>query len=237
MTSGISIAKIAMGTHGGNTVYIPAGTYYAKIIGFDHNSAYEGTNKIHFALASVSTGTDIAFVENNGTYVLYNTQYSSAGTKGMLMHKRSTTASNANGWSGSYIRTWLNNTLLGNINSSWTNVMISATKYTDNVGNKSTAASSVTSTSDKLFIPAYYEVFGEISNCNAAEATKQEKYDYFKSNKKRYKHNATGTACIWWTRSVPTANNTNFKDVTADGSGAGANANYSYGVVPCFVVG
>ena len=72
---------------------------------------------------------------------------------------------------------------------------------------------------------------------DSEEANKQAQYDYFKLQKIRFKHNATGTACIWWVRSVPTSNNTNFKGVKADGTEAGKPANYSEGLVPCFVIG
>ena len=234
MTSGISIAKTTLGTYGGVTQYINAGTYYAKILGFNHNSSLEGNNTIHFALATTSNGTDIAFVEAS----IYGNAYaSSSGYKGELVHKRSNTASNANGWSGSYIKSTMLPRILANIDSSWTNVMAYATKYTDNVGNKSTAASSVTATSDKLFIPSYYEVQGDVLNSNPEEANKQQQYDYFKLQKIRFKHNATSTTCVWWTRSAAARNSTNYKSISTSGGDYGNRANYSVGVVPCFVIG
>ena len=38
-------------------------TYYAFILGFDHNSLYEGTNKLHMAFGKTADGKDIAFVD------------------------------------------------------------------------------------------------------------------------------------------------------------------------------
>ena len=127
--------------------------------------------------------------------------------------------------------------------------MASVTKYTDNTGNKSTASANVTATTDKLFIPSAWEVFGTMNNyegnsmVNTYEHDKQvngnyvqEQYEYFKSHKIRYKHTDTSTACIYWLRS-PTSNNaTSFRRVEADGTHGGKTAGFSYGVVPCFVI-
>ena len=40
-------------------------TYYAFIIGFDHNSTYEGTNKLHMMFGKTSGGTNICFNDSN----------------------------------------------------------------------------------------------------------------------------------------------------------------------------
>lgn len=73
------------------------GTYYAYIIGFNHNSSKEG-NGITFGTfkTALSGGTDICLVDGN-----YN-GYSTNGTKYFNMNHSSNT--NAGGWKGCDLR-------------------------------------------------------------------------------------------------------------------------------------
>ena len=252
VTAGIAIAKTNLGTYVTNgdgkshVNYIAAGNYYAKILGFDHSSDLEtaGSHSIHFAIGCSSDGTkDLAFVENLTYYELYGLTYDSSYHKSVLAHK--TTASNSGGWNSSKIKTFLNGTLLSNIDNAWTAVMADVTKYTDNTGNKSTSEANVTATTDKLFLLSLYEVFGSVNGngrdtqrCNPYEANYQQQYDYYKNgaSKIRYKHNATGTESRWWFRNPSLISNAQYSDVTTTGNDGTPYANYSYGVVPCFAI-
>ena len=82
-------------------------------------------------------------------------------------------------------------------------VISATTKYTDNTANGSNAAGNVTATSDKLFLLAEFEVFGQRYNANSAEQNYQQQYDYFKAGNSRisYNHAAVTTAVWWWLRS------------------------------------
>lgn len=148
-------------------------TIYAFIIGFNHNSSLEGENRIHFQLAKteLSGGIDITFCD---------AYYSSpAATTGYFSMNSSVT--NSGGWASSQIRTNICGTSL----SSYSGTMISAipaelravlksvTKYTDNTGGGSSAASNVTATTDYFFLLSEFEVFGSISHSNENEKNKQ----------------------------------------------------------------
>ena len=61
-------------------------TYYAFILGFDHNSLYEGTKKLHMCLGKNASGTQIAFVDSN---------YGITASSGFVMN---TTNTNGGGW-------------------------------------------------------------------------------------------------------------------------------------------
>lgn len=212
------------------------------ILGFNHNSAKEGGNRIHFLIGM------------NGTKIvgLFDSKYGpdngwNSGTTGnFVMNTRNT---NFDGWNGSYMR----NTLLGNSNaptsplansymaalpSDLRAVMKSVTKYSDNTGGSGNATSYVTATTDYLFLLSEFEVQGTHSYANSAEQTYQLQYDYFKSGNSKiaYKYNATGTAVLWWLRSVYSGNTFYFCRVANDGSAYYNIANYSLGLVPGFVV-
>ena len=210
-------------------------TVNAFILGFNHNSAKEGANKIHFQIGKIGT-TAVALCDSQ-----YNNYGSSAG------FRMNTSNTNSGGWNGSYMR----NTVLGNANGPTTPlanslmaalpsdlraVMQPVTKYTDNTGNSSNSSGNVTATTDYLFLLAEFEVFGTRSGANQYEQNSQAQYDYYKAGNSRVanNHSAVSTAVWWWLRSPNYGNSNNFRSVYTDG---GSNNNYAYysaGVRPGF---
>ena len=212
-------------------------TVRAFILGFNHNSAKEGSNRVHFQIGKDTSGTDIAFCDSN-----YNSTGSSQGFRMNLSN------TNSGGWNGSYGR----NTLLGNsgtptsppansfmaaLPADLRAVMKPVTKYTDNTGNASNTSGAVTPTTDYLFFLAEFEVHGARYSANQYEQNYQAQYDYYKAgnSKVKYRHDATGTAVYYWCRSAYHGNNVSFCTVDSYGGGGGGySANYSYGLAPCF---
>ena len=117
-------------------------------------------------------------------------------------------------------------------------VLKSVTKYTDNTGGGSTAASAVTATTDYFFLLSEYEVFGSISNANSNEKNKQAQYAYYSAgnSKIKYKHDGTSTAANWWLRSPGSSGSGSFVVVSAGGKGASTSAYNSLGFAPGFCV-
>ena len=213
-------------------------TVRAFIIGFNHNSAKEGSNRIHFQIGKTTSGKDIAFCDSN-----YNSTGSSQGFRMNLSN------TNVGGWKDSYCR----KTLLGNSgtpNSPPANsfmaalpadlraVMKSVTKYTDNTGNSSNTSGAVTATTDYLFLLAEFEVHGARYYANLYEQTSQAQYDYYKAgnSKVKYRHDATGTAVYHLCRSVHYDSSYSFCLVSARGTGDLSNAVTSRGLAPGFAV-
>ena len=213
-------------------------TVRAFILGFNHNSAKEGSNRIHFQIGKTTSGTDIAFCEGN-----YN---QTGSTPGFRMNLSNT---NVGGWNGSYGR----KTLLGNIGTPTSPpegsfmsalpadlraVMKSVTKYTDNTGNASNAPNAVTPTTDYLFFLSEFEVQGVRSYANQYEQNYQAQYDYYKAgnSKVKYRHDATGTAVWHWCRSAYYYYSASFCVVYIDGGANLYAANYSGGLAPGFCV-
>lgn len=210
---------------------------YAFIIGFNHNSSREGSNKIHFQLAktALSGGTDICFTDG---------QYLNNGSSAAF--RMNTSNTNSGGWEDSYMRNSICGTsktstsgrFMGAIPSALRNALKSVTKYTDNTGNASTSSSAVTATTDYIFLLSEYEVFGSCSYANSNEASRQQQYAYYSAgnSKVKYQHTSTGSAAYWWLRSADRYYSNYFALVDAGGYVSDRGAGFSLGVAPGFCV-
>lgn len=207
------------------------------ILGFNHNSSKEGSNRIHFQIGKVS-GKAVA---------LCDSQYNGSGSSAMF-HMNSSD-SNSGGWNGSYMRktllgnsntpaSTLENSLMAALPSDLLAVMKTVTKYTDNTGGGSNSSGNVTATADYLFLLAEFEVFGTRYWANQYEQNSQKQYDYYKAGNSRvaYNHSAVSTAVWWWLRSAYYDYGTSFCDVGTDGSCGYNDATYSAGLRPGFAV-
>lgn len=206
-----------------------SGTYYCYIIGIDHNSSKEGTNRIHFQFGytAASGGVHIAFIDST-----YGSSSSSA-----CFHMNSSNT-NSGGWSSSYARGTLCPAFKSAMPSDLQAVLKTTTKYSDNTGGGSNTASYVTATSEEVFLLAEFEVFGTRSYANSAEKNYQAQYAWYSAgnSKVRYRHSSTGSTAPWWLRSVFAGNSYNFCIVYTSGSADYAGANYSLGFAPAFCV-
>lgn len=217
-------------------------TTYAFIIGFNHNASLEGENRIHFQLAktALSGGTDVALCDSK--YAPDN-GWSSAGEGYFDMNASDT---NSGGWKSSQMRTSIcgtslssySETIIAVIPAALRAVLKSVTKYTDNTGGGSTAASDVTATTDYFFLLSEYEFFGSISRANSNEKNKQAQYAYYSAgnSKIKYKHNGTSTTAFWWLRSPRASYSASFVRVNADGGVSNSAAGNSLGFSPGFCV-
>lgn len=209
---------------------------YAFIIGFNHNSSREGSNKIHFQLAktAISGGKDICFTDSS---------YNSAGSSAAF--RMNTSRTNSGGWEDSYMRNNICGTsksttsgrIMGAIPAELRNALKSVTKYTNNTG-ESSDSSAVTATTDYFFPLSEYEVFGNITYSNTYETNYQQQYAYYSAgnSKVKYRHNSTGSFARWWLRSPYAGDSRSFVSVSDDGTAGSTSANGSRGFAPGFCV-
>lgn len=208
----------------------------AFIVGFNHNSAKEGTKKTHFAIGKIS-GKMVALCDNQ-----YNNEQTSGGYFNM-----NTSRTNSGGWNNSNMRRNIlgntgtptsppSGTLLAALPSDLRAVMKAVTKYTDNTGNSSNSAGNVTATTDYLWLFAEFEVFGTRYYANQYEQNSQAQYAYFSAGNSRiaYRHSSTGTAVWWWLRSAGYDYNYYFCSVSTGGTSSYYLASWSAGVVAGF---
>lgn len=214
-------------------------TTYAFIIGFNHNSSVEGTNRIHFQLAktALTGGTDVCLCDNS-----YNSTVSTTGYFSM-----NSSRTNSGGWASSQMRTNIcgtslssySGTIIAVIPAALRAVLKSVTKYTDNTANGGgSTASYVTATTDYFFLLSEFEVFGSITYGNTNEKNKQAQYAYYSAgnSKVKYKHDGTSTAASWWLRSPRASNSYYFVNVSAGGTVDYYIADSSLGFAPGFCV-
>ena len=196
-----------------------SGTYLCYILGFNHNAALEGDNRIHFQLARSTAGKELCF---------YRYQLSSAfGTAG--------------GWEKCSLRNEIlgtsvanySGTFIGTLPAELRDVMRTAQKYSDN---GSGSFGTVSATTDYLWIPAEKEVFGSVSEGTSGQEQYQSQYAYYASggSKIRFRHNNTRFNESWWLRSRADA----FTFCYVDDTGNVMNEvpSEEYGVAPIFCV-
>lgn len=206
------------------------------ILGFNHNSAKEGANKIHFQIGKIGS-TAVGLCDSQ-----YNNTTSSSG-----YFNWNTSNTNSGGWNACYKRKTLYgndgtptspvaNSLMAALPSDLRAVMQPVTKYTDNTGNSSNTSGAVTATTDYLFDLSEFEVFGSRSYANQYEQNSQAQYDYYKAgnSKVAYNHSAVTTAVWWGLRSPHYNHGTTFVIVWTDGNGGNHPAKYSGGLRPGF---
>ena len=210
----------------------------AFIIGFNHNSGKEGSNRIHFLLGKIG-GKFVGLVDSYYDPSGYTT------TSGAFTMNTSDT--NSGGWAKTQMRSTVlgaasdptnptANTLLAALPADLRAVMKSVTKYTDNTGGGSNSASAVTATTDYLWLLAEFEVFGSRTYANSSEPSSQAQYEYFKAGNSKiaYKHSAAETAAAWRLRSPYSNSTTIFCAVDSGGGAASYFAYRSLALVPGF---
>ena len=152
-----NIGDVKMDTINGTAGILSVNSNYGFfIIDFDHNSEIEGKGISFMGFkTAVNNGVDIAFVDSN---------YGTEATSGFVMN---TTDTNDGGWASSYMKNTVIPSFKQALSSSLKNVIKTTVIYTDNTGTTSIGsagsniASNVTATTDSIYLPAEYEIFGE----------------------------------------------------------------------------
>ena len=217
------------------------------IIGFDHNAEKEGQG-ISFGMLEGIDGKQLCLVD----------QYCNKITSELMAFSMNTTRTSAGGWKASKMRKTIlgstdvengdatpaaianpaANTLMAALPADLRAVLKPITKYTDNVGNESSAASAVSPAIDYLPLMAEFEVFGIQTYANPNEKTYQAQYEYYKSGKSKikYQQNDVASAANWRLRSPDSSSSSYFCGVYAPGSVNSYFATFSLGVAPAFLV-
>lgn len=179
------------------------------ILGFNHNSSREGSNRIHFEIGKIGGKLvgliDAGYVTNTSSTTAFNMNAS---------------LNNSGGWNNSLMR----KTILGNsktptsplansfmaaLPADLRAVMKSVIKYSDNTGGGADIASNVTATTDYLFLlsPNEYTNFGGYAN--NTEKNFQAQYDYYKAGNSavHYTYSNVDNAAQIWCRSASCCDN------------------------------
>ena len=202
---------------------------WVYIIGFDHNSAVEGTGIAFGGFKTAQTsGIDVALCDSG---------YNSNKTSGQWFNMNNSNT-NAGGWSSSRMRSTTLPLVKSALPSELTSVIKTTTIYSDNTGGGSDVASYVTATQDDLYLLAEFEIFGAQTYANSAERNYQKQYAYYVAgnSKVKYRHDSTATAVFWWERSVCATSATFFCFVYTFGAAYSSTANHSRGLAVAFKI-
>lgn len=225
---------------------------YVFILGFDHNSAIEGTGITFGCFKTSQTGgKDVCLVDDH-----YNSAASDTSKWFNMNH--SSSYQTQNGWKGCDMRydilgstrsknvdaavttvtAPVANTLMAALPSDLRAVMQPMTKYTDNVGNGANSESNITKTIDYLPLLSEVEVNGRTDDCNSAEANYQKQYSYFSSGNSKIKKKLSdpNSDSNWWLRSPYKGVSGHFCFTNTNGAVAGMPSNRSQGISPIFKV-
>ena len=202
---------------------------WVYIIGFDHNSAVEGTG-IAFGgfKTAASGGIDVA---------LCDSAYPNDKTSGQWFNMNNS-ATNTGGWASCRMRSTTLPLVKSALPSELTSVIKTTSIYSDNTGGGSDVASHVTATQDELYLLAEFEIFGARTYANSAERNYQKQYAYYVAgnSKIKYRHSSTATAVFWWERSVFATRANSFCGVDAYGAANFNNARFSFGLAVAFKI-
>ena len=161
------------------------------------------------------------------------------GMKNLLAtrYAMNSSSTNAGGWDQSKMRTETMQTLLAQLPSDLRNSIKQVNKKAT-AGNASTT---ITTSSDKLFLFSEVEIDGTTT---AGYADEGEQYEYWKTIKDgtvsadriKYLSNGGGSAIDWWLRSPRVSGSTSFRYIYSTGPVDYSGASGAYGVCFCFCV-
>lgn len=211
------------------------------ILGFNHNSANEGTHRIHFQIGKIGATPvalcDSKYGDTTGTSGAFHWNASGGNRGGWDRCTKRETLYGNSGTPTSPVA----NSLMAALPPDLRAVMQPTTKYTDNTGDGDggvDVASHVTATTDYLFDLAEFEVFGTRHVANRYEQNYQIQYDYYKAGNTKIanNHSAVNEAVWWGLRSPYGPSNLPFCIVMADGDWGHVAAHASGGLRPGFTV-
>lgn len=144
-----------------------------------------------------------------------------------------TSATNNGGWASCTLRTTMNTTFLQGLPQAIQNI-ISECKVKSGTGNNSTSGTS--SSSNKLFLPCEWEMFGaKTYGIGSSEGTPQ--YQWYNTASRRIKYIYGTTTKPWWRlRSPWSGTNAQFCVVDETGGPNASTASDGNGIAPCFSI-
>ena len=155
------------------------------------------------------------------------------GMKNLLAtrYAMNSSSTNAGGWDQSKMRTETMQTLLAQLPSDLRNSIKQVNKKATAGG----ASTTITTSSDKLFLFSEVEIDGTTT---AGYADEGEQYEYWKTIKDgtiaadriKYLSNGGGSAYGWWLRSPRVSNSTHFRCINSAGNVNYTGASITYGV-------
>ena len=194
----------------------------------------------HKAADYITSGDEFSVLLSNGETLIFQANVDTYGggevdfiPKYCLETLRYMNPSNTNagGWAGCDMRTYLNNTFLALLPEDL-QAVISEKEVKVTGGSQS---NTLVTSNDKIWLLAEFEIFGARSYSGSSEDSVHRQYPGFTNQASRVRtQGANGAACAWWESSPLVSGSASFCCVASDGSASGDYASYAIGVLPCF---
>lgn len=197
---------------------------WVYIIGFNHNAGREGNGIAFQGFKVTDKGTPICLTDSG---------YNSNKTSGTWFNMNNT-GTNAGGWEESLMR----KNIMPFIKAAFPADLQAVIKPSTIFAAPNNGDIELTATEDEVFLLAEFEVYGTRTYATTQEPNYLKQYSYYSAgnSKVKYKHNSTGSAAYWWTRSPDASNSSNFCHAYGSGNVGSNGAFFSYGVSPAFKV-
>lgn len=177
------------------------------------------TGRYALADGSGSSNGVLEFVELYSTYKYMNSSNTNAG-----------------GWASCYMKNTVMPELYALLPS---DLQAAISEVTVLSGTGSGSSSGTSSSSNKLFLPCEYEIFGTQTRGIGISESPLGQFDWYNSHNtaaNRIKKKLDNTAYYWWLRSSGSGSSSSFVVVNSDGNVTSSSASYTYGVSPCFAI-
>ena len=149
-------------------------------------------------------------------------------------YRYNATNTNTGGFPSSEVKTTLNSTIYPLLPTDLKDV-ITEKSHSYQAGSYSSSwSSSMVTSSDKLWLPTYYEIAGATNQYASGETSSNNKAYTLAS---KIKNIVGGSANYWWLGSPRSNNSIGFWSVGTDGTFSTGNASHAYGVPVCFRIG
>ena len=174
-------------------------------------------------------GVRPAFILNPSTTVkTYPTCAFVVGAKDCLTtYTMNTSSTNAGGWNGCEMRTWLNDTVYNRIPGSFRQIFKKMNVWTANGGSQSSTIGVYSE--DYLALPAEKEVFGSNTYADESIESRLFQFDWYETSSNRIKK-VNGSNDWWWGRSPYSSNEGYFCGVSSSGGAYRGSAHTLNGV-------
>ena len=236
------------GTVGGTVIDNKSLLVY--IIGFNHNSSTEGSNRIHIQgfktmdgkscaldLAGAMSGSSSSIATypninhwgavNYGGWAACDARYDLLGSTDAPPNNygsKKSAGATGNNPTSTCATNPVEKSLMAAFPEDLRAVMKSATKYTDNVGGGRASVSNISPTIDYLWFLSEYEIFGNTYTSNSSESSYQMQYEYYSNGNETEKApclgNAGGYSSIIWWTRSPSYVNSSLDSFCTEDQGS-----------------
>lgn len=227
-------------------VYLPNGGYQEIEVGLNKDT-WQGIQNIlnaHLENDYFTVGDSYPVTLNTGEIVYYRIAAINHDASHQLIfepqycletaRQMNTSNTNAGGWNACALRSWLNNTYFYSLPDDLQAVIAERTFQTS-IGSQN---STLQTSSDKIWLPKEYEIFGGVSYAASSEKTSTtSQFPIYAITSNRVKtYGKSGGSTNWWSSSPYISNSLSFCNTTASGTARSDSAGYTLGVAPCFQI-